>query len=116
MSTKSDEITCAPEKNGVLLPSGTILYGGWPWSRGSGPADFGLNPVQTSSLGFWDWGGARDREHPPKACPGTPLTFYINWKDSQRLRTELEIDGIRLADYQLKDTPHSDDGFGIVVP
>ena len=117
MSAKSDDITCAPEKNGAVLPSGTILYGGSPWSRGSGPAEFGLNPVQTGPLSFWDWGEARDREHPPKVCPGTPITFYTHWEDGPRIRTELEIDGIRLADYRLNDTLGGEaGGIGIILP
>jgi hypothetical protein len=96
------------------LPLGTTLYGGNLWSRGSGPADFGLNPVQTTSLSFWDWGETSDRNYRPRVCPGTPLTFFTNWEESQRIRSDLEIDGIRLADYKLNDVLGGANGLGIM--
>jgi hypothetical protein len=114
MSAKSDELTCTPQKKETPLPPATTLYGGHLWNPG--PADFGLNPVQTTSLGFWDWGGARDPNYRPRVCPGTPLTFFTNWEDSPRFRTDLEIDGIRLADYKLSDAPEGAGGFSIGVP
>ena len=116
MSAKSDELTCAKQQKEPLLPPGTTLYGGNLWSRGSGPADFGLNPVQTTSLGFWDWGETSDRNYRPRVCPGTPLTFFTNWEDLQRVRSDIEIDGIRLADYKLNDIAGDATGFMIRVP
>ena len=116
MSAKSDELTCAKQQKEPLLPPGTTLYGGNLWSRGSGPADFGLNPVQTTSLGFWDWGETSDRNYRPRVCPGTPLTFFTNWEDLQRVRSDIEIDGIRLADYKLNDVLGGANGFGIMLP
>jgi len=116
VSAKSDELTCNPQKKEPPLPPGTILYGGNFWNPGSGQADIGLNPVQTAPLGFWDWGGAGDPNYRPRLCPGTPLTIFTNWEDSPRYRSELQIDGIRLSDYQLKDSPSGETGFSIFLP
>ena len=49
-------------------------------------------------------------------CPGTPLTFFTNWEDLQRIRSDLEIDGIHLADYKLNDVLGGANGFGIMLP
>jgi hypothetical protein len=39
-----------------------------------------------------------------RLCPGTPLMFRT-LEEAQSARSELTIDSIRLADYQLKDSP-----------
>jgi hypothetical protein len=114
MSAKLDELTCAKQQKETPLPPATPLYGGNLWN--AGPADFGLNPVQTTSLSFWDWGGASDPNYRPRVCPGTSLTFFTNWEDSPRFRSDLEIDGIRLADYKLNDAREDAGGFSVGVP
>jgi hypothetical protein len=78
MSAKSDELTCTPQKMETPLPPGTTLYGGNLWNPGSGPANIGLNPVEFTSLSFWDWGEASDPNYGPRVCPGTPLTFFTS--------------------------------------
>jgi hypothetical protein len=105
---KSEEITCAAEKH--PLPTGMILYN-FMGGEGTGPAAFGLNP--TSMGFFWNWQFDRHgkdaipRDYSPHVCPGTPLTLFSNWEDLPRYRTDLEINGIRLADYQLNDARRS---------
>ena len=116
VSAKSDEITCVPRQNETALPTGTTLYGGTRGDRGSSPADFGINPVHLVPLSFWDWGEVNVRNYRPRVCSGTPLTLFANWEDSQRFRSELEVDGIRLVDYQLNDSLEGSTGFGVSVP
>jgi hypothetical protein len=116
VSVKSDETTCAPRQDKTPLPPGTMGYG-WIWSLAVMGAEFGISPVIARPLSLTDWGEVKARDFHPRVCPGTPLTLFTNWEDLQRIRTELEIDGIRLADYQLNDAPGGGMGsFGIRVP
>jgi hypothetical protein len=116
VSVKSDEITCAQRQNETPLPAGTTGYG-WIWSSAPFGAEFSISPVIVRSLWVNDWGEVKVRDLRPRVCPGTPLTMLTNWEDLPRARTELEIDGIRLADYQLKDARgESMGGFGVSAP
>ena len=102
MSAKSEEITCAPrEKETPLRPGITGL--GLIWSRDSGPAELGLSPVHVSPLVIWGWGELYDYGTHQGVCPGTPLSFGI-LEEMRGMRTELQIDNIRLADYELKNS------------
>jgi hypothetical protein len=116
VSAKSDEITCAPRQNETLLPPGTIGYG-WIWSSATFEAEFGISPVILRPLWVNDWGEVKARDFRPRVCPGTPLTIFTNWEDLPPTRIKLEIDGIRLADYQLNDARGEGmSGIGISVP
>jgi hypothetical protein len=111
LSAKSEEITCKPGENAKTLPAGTIAYG-WVWQMGN----FGLNPVSASELYL---SGSAELNVPTfrgNVCPGTALTVYAGWQGSPRYRADLEIDGIRLADYKLDDSPDYGGGFGVMVP
>jgi hypothetical protein len=112
---KSDEITCPVRRNEIPLPSGMILYS----SLGEG-GGLALNPIRTNIFYHWDLDRDVDdvkaRDYRSRVCPGTPLTLFSNWEDLPRYRTELKIDGIRLADYQLNDARDGMGGFGITVP
>ncbi len=116
---KSEEITCPVRKNETALPAGMVLYESFG-SSGPGPADFALNPVQWTAFYQWDpgwsWNDSNAREYRPRVCPGTPITLFYNWEDLPRYQTQLEIDGIRLADYQLKDSRSDGTGFGVIIP
>ena len=95
---------------------GTMGYG-WIWSAAVFGAEFGVSPVIVRPLSLTDWGEIKARDLRSRVCPGTPLTMFANWEDLPPTRTEIEIDGIRLADYQLNDAPGGDmGGFGIIVP
>jgi ABC-2 type transport system ATP-binding protein len=116
---KSEEINCPIRRNETPLPAGMILYsstGGF----GTGPAVFGLNPVQMRLFFQWDagwgWNDSNARNYRVRVCPGTPLTLFSDWEELPRYRADLEIDNIRLADYQLKDSHTDDMGFGISLP
>ncbi len=110
VSARSDEITCATREHETPLPAGTIGYG---WITGVG---LGISPVDLEALRLWDWGEVQTRDFLGRVCPGTPFTMFTNWKELQRTRGELEIDGIRLGDYQLNDAPGGEAGFGINLP
>ncbi len=115
MTARSDELTCTPQKR-EPLPAGLTLYGGNFWNPDSAPADFGINPVEMQPVGFWDWGETRETNYHARVCPGTPLTFFTDWEDLPRLRTDLEIEGIRLQDYKLADTAEGSGFVGFSVP
>ena len=85
------------------------LFGAqWSPQRPVGPA---LSPVQIFDLSLWQRSRNRMDKGPPQVlCPGTPLNFQI-LHEAQRARSELTIEGIRLADYQPKQASQ---GFGIV--
>jgi hypothetical protein len=80
-----------------VAPPGTILYSAL-WNRDVAPAEFGISPVKTFPLQFSDASG----EFRARLCPGTPLVFSL-LEESQRTRTELTIEGLRLVDYALKN-------------
>jgi hypothetical protein len=110
LSAKSEEITCKPGEDAKPLPAGTIAYG-WAWQM----RNFGLNPVSASALELSDLGELDARTFQGGVCPGTPITVYTGWQDGPRYRTDLEINGIHLADYKLDDSPEAG-GFGVMVP
>lgn len=115
LNAKSGEITCPARKNETSMPADTVLSG-WIGDGDSGPAEFGLSPVALSPLFLGDLGDLDIRDYRPRICPGTPLTIISNWQKLPRYRTELEIDGFSLADYELKNTPQGAEGFGVLVP
>jgi hypothetical protein len=123
VSARSEEMTCPPRQlvppsrmlERTPFPSDTIGYGnivsitlpliagsllGPAWRWASSPAEFGLTPVVYEDLFLFGWNGDA---LPTPVCPGTPLTIST-LEQSQRARRELEIDGVRFADYQLKDS------------
>ena len=116
ISARFDEITCHPGEGEKPLPAATIGYQ-WIGGPGAGPAEFGISPIQSDSLSLSDWGKAGGRDfRPPGICPGTPLTIFSRWEKSQRARIELEIEGLRLTDYQLNDSVMGGTGVGIALP
>lgn len=108
LSAKSEEITCKPGVNEKPLPPGVVAYG---WVQGISllGAEFGINPVSARELDLPDFGEPRLDRFRGGICPGTPLTIYTSWQEGPRYRSDLEIDGIHLADYKLDDSPN---GFG----
>jgi hypothetical protein len=114
LSAKSGDITCRPGENEKPLPTGIMAYG---WIRTSAlfGAEFGINPVSARRLGLSDYGESKMNHFRGGVCPGTPLTIYTAWQYGPRYRTDLEIDGIRLADYKLDDSPDGG-AFGAMVP
>jgi hypothetical protein len=121
ISTAAKETTCTVSDEERPHLVGTSLYG---WTRESGYETshvFVSGPQPETSLGLWyppelglspvglvrlelrppegEWGPRQGNEW-PLLCPGTPLVFsYLN--GVQRLRLELNIGGLQLADYEL---------------
>jgi hypothetical protein len=111
-----DGVCLFPLKTPWLLvsaqsPPGITGYG-YVGYRNSGLGDFGISPVQVVRLAVWDWGEPDDPNTRPSIRPGTPLSFGILEK-SQDMGRELQIDGIRLADYELKGPATESIGTGI---
>ena len=104
VSAKSEEITCKPVQNQNGLPAGTVAYG-WFGGVPMLGAEFGIDPVSSGRLELSDFGDLQVDRSSGGVCRGTPLTVYTSWQDGPRFRSDLEIDGIRLADYKLDDSP-----------
>ncbi len=100
VTTLSEESTCPLQENEKAATPGTI-FSALNWNWGAAMAQFGISPVETFSLQF-SQGWRTNEESRARLCPGTPLVFGLQ-KESQRSRSELTIDGIRLIDYQLKN-------------
>ena len=99
-TTLSEESTCPLQENEKAATPGTI-FSALNWNRGVATAEFGISPVPTFSLQFSQAWRTNEQSR-AKRCPGTPLVFGL-LKESQRTRSELTIDGIRLIDYQPKN-------------
>jgi hypothetical protein len=101
VSALSEESTCPFQENEKAATLGTI-FSALTWNRGVARAEFGISPVETFYLHFFSQGPRTNEEFRAGLCPGTPLVFGLP-RQSQRTRSELTIDGIRLIDYQLKN-------------
>jgi hypothetical protein len=101
VTARLEEMTCTLREKQTPLPPGISGYGLVGYGSSS-PAEFGISPVQVVPLDVGDWGELDDPRARPGICPGTPLSFGI-LEEMGGMRTELQIDGIRLADYELKN-------------
>jgi hypothetical protein len=108
----SEESTCPLQENEKAVTPGTI-FSALTWNRGVARPEFGISPVETFSLQF-SQGRRTNEEFRAALCPGTPLVFGLP-KQSQRTRSELTIDGIRLIDYQLKNFWSGNTAIGVAV-
>jgi hypothetical protein len=100
VSTLADQTTCPPAEDEKATPPGTVfsaMDGNWT----STPAELGISPVLVSSSELRRWSRTQD-DLQAHLCPGTPLTFSVP-VEKQRMRNEVIIDSIRLADYQLRN-------------
>jgi len=98
VSTIAGETTCPPGEDEKAAPPGTVFSAAIRnWE--SAPAELGISPVKVFSLDLYRWSRTRDDFH-ARLCLGTPLTFSIP-EEKKRMRGELNIDSLRLADYQL---------------
>jgi hypothetical protein len=96
----SKESTCQADDDEEPLTR-EASFSDWEWNRDTSSVEMGLSPVQTFTFSFWrmSW-KTGDRRH--FLCPGTPITFKT-LREAQRMRNEVTIEGIRLADYQPKE-------------
>jgi hypothetical protein len=112
VSTRSEETTCLIAGDEKTIPPGTVFYA-WTWRRDSAPANLGLSPVELFDLRFSHW-ARMSADFTARLCPGTPLTFSL-LAEEQRTRSELTIEGLRLADYQLMESSQHATAIGIAV-
>jgi len=100
VTANTEDIPCSLQQDEKPLPVGTTIYansGRW--------SDLTLMPVRSTGLHFSNPQEAlSDGAHPPHICPGTRVTVFSDWEDLPRFRQEVEISGIRLADYRLVDS------------
>jgi hypothetical protein len=68
----------------------------WDLNSDSGPAEFGLSPIQSFDLYL---STANSSVSSRGICPGTPLVLS-NPEPVQAFRTTLQMDGVRLDDYR----------------
>jgi hypothetical protein len=107
----SEETTCPVRWAERTVPPGTI-FSASQQSPGSAPAEIGFDPVKLFSLKFSPRAQTMETLF-AHLCPGTPLTYRV-LEESQFTRSEVTIDGIRLANYQLKDSPPSQTMIGML--
>jgi hypothetical protein len=101
VTTLSEDTTCPLRENEKTVTPGTT-YSAWSQHSGTAPTEFGISPVKLFYPTLVDQSETSEISY-ARVCPGTPLTFSILEK-AQRTRSELTIDSLRLADYQLKDS------------
>jgi len=92
-TVSSSEMPCPFSADGAPRP-GLISR---DWSASSAP-DL-VSPVGTLDINFWKWEGNADTNSSPSLCPGTSLIFRTQ-EAGRQIRKEIEIDDIKLADYQ----------------
>jgi len=80
----------------------------------SAPAELGISPIKLFALSFSHW-SRMSEAFTARLCPGTPVTFTL-LEEERRTQSELAIDGLRLADYQLMDSRQGATGIGIAGP
>jgi len=109
VTTVSEETTCPKRQDESLVPRGTIFFG----SQQILGSQLGFDPVTFFSIGVL-LRPEMTENFRARLCPGTPLMFRT-LEEAQRTRSELTIDSIRLADYQLEDSRPNTTGIGIAA-
>jgi hypothetical protein len=82
----------------------------WETNGDQGPADYGVSPVQSFRLWFWN----RDEriKATPRICPGTPLRISFPTL-VERTRIDFEASGVKLSDYQQENFAFGNGVFGV---
>jgi hypothetical protein len=92
-TVSSSEMPCPFTADGPAPPG--LISRNWSGSSASDP----VSPIGTLDIYFWKWEGNTDNKSSPSVCPGTSLNFRTQ-EPGPQVRKEIEIDGIKLADYQ----------------
>jgi hypothetical protein len=92
-TVSSSEMPCPFTADGPAPPG--LISRDWSGSSASDP----VSPIGTQDIYFWRWQGNTDTKSSPSVCPGTSLIFRAQVAGPQ-IQKEVEIDGIKLADYQ----------------
>lgn len=99
--------TCPPSKDASPVPAPTRYA--WGGTGDSGPATFGINPVQDFGFAFRHWTDDNTKRPPAGACPGTPFMIATP-QAGKPVRAESELDGIHLGDYAVPTRQASGSG------
>lgn len=103
VTTSSSENTCSFVE-GESLPPGKTARGSGSNNSDTGP----FSPIGTVSLSFGHWEGEAEDGPDASVCPGTP--FQVSFpKEARHVQLDLQLEGIRLADYQWRQS--SDSGY-----
>jgi hypothetical protein len=102
--------TTCPAREGESRAGTGEIARNWHRSSDSGPAEFGISPVEKLDLYVW----AQHGQTISGICPGTPL-IISNPEFVRRTRTELEFNDLRLADYRLPQVKFGSTGFGFAI-
>jgi hypothetical protein len=98
VSAKATELNCSSSDRASSIPSGAAAYA---VISGNGPAEFGISPIPTDRLYFAELSADGEKtSFQQEACPGMSLTISALHL-AKRFRSDLRIEAIRLADYQL---------------
>jgi hypothetical protein len=104
--------TTCPAREGESRAGTREIARNWHRSSDSGPAEFGISPVEKLDL----YVGAQHAEQTISGiCPGTPL-IISSPEFVRHSRTELEFNDFRLADYRLPQVRFGTTGYGFAVP
>ncbi len=79
----------------------------WESEDASGPAEYGVSPVESFSFSFFFYGRAR-------ICPGTPISLSFP-AFAARTRAEFEVSGFKLDDYREGNFMKGSSGIGVRV-
>jgi len=83
----------------------------WISSGDSDPAELGISPVQTVDF-YLNYSNPSSQQIQPGICPASSLVLS-NPKAVASNRTAVELDGVRVGDYQLKPVEIGGYGFAI---
>jgi hypothetical protein len=100
-TTLAEETTCPLQENEKNAPPGAI-FSALNWNLTNAPAEFGISPVRTFAL-YFSYGARPRDEFRVRLCPGTTLIFGLP-EETERARGDLLIHGLRLSDYQVKNS------------
>jgi hypothetical protein len=115
ITTDVSENTCPLNKGESPADPGEIARG-WSRNNDSEPAEFGISPVKTVEFYVSVTGtyGSVSRRS-AGLCPGTPVVLS-NPQPVRRNQTAIEVDNLRLPDYQPKlDSTFTSGGIGVGV-
>ncbi len=93
------ETTC-PAREGESRAKPGEVARDWHQNSYSGPAEFGISPLKSVSFYLRTSSNSKARTI-DGICPGTPLVLSKP-EPVRRARTQLEFNGLQLADYRLK--------------
>src|SRR5882762_407114 len=102
--------TCPIAKGDLPADPGQMARN-WTSSGDSDPAELGISPIQTVDF-YLNYSNPSSQQIQPGICPASSLVLS-NPKAVASNRTAVELDGVRVGDYQLKPVEIGGYGFAI---